>query len=75
MFLFRCVINQDDLFHQTLRGPVDDGVDCSEERGPSLVVEDNDNAGGGQQGRIGFGFAPGTKKKKERLVKGVLAHY
>lgn len=43
------VIHQDDLFKQYGRRCVQDAVDRPEEGRPSLVVEDNNNAGGRQR--------------------------
>ena len=42
------VIHQDDLFEHDGRRRVQDAVDRPEERGPGLVVEDDNNTGGGQ---------------------------
>lgn len=44
------VVHQDDLLEQDGRGRVQDAVDGPQEGGPGLVVEDNDDAGGGQRG-------------------------
>merc|ERR1719150_2375595 len=46
------VIHQYDLVEELGRRPVDDAVDGPEEGGPALVVEDEDDAGGGEVGGI-----------------------
>lgn len=44
------IIHQDDLLEQDGGRGVQDAEDSPEEGGPGLVVEDNDDAGGGQWG-------------------------
>ena len=45
------VVDKDDLVEQLVGGAVEDGVDGAEEDGPGLVVEADDDAGGGEGGR------------------------
>lgn len=44
------VIYKDDLFQQDSGRRVQDAVDCPEEGGPSLIMEDYNYTGGGQGG-------------------------
>lgn len=44
------IIHQNDLLQQDGRGGVQDAVHRPQQRGPSLVVEHNDDAGGRQRG-------------------------
>lgn len=44
------VVHQDDLLQQDGRAGVQDAVHCSQQRGPGLVVKNDDDAGGGQWG-------------------------
>ncbi len=60
--------DQNDFVEQLPGRPVDDGVDGPEQGGPGLVVEDDDDAGVGQRGRIRLGLAPGGGKEKRRQV-------
>jgi len=44
------VVHEDDLVEQLVGGAVEDGVDGAKEDGPGLVVEADDDAGGGEGG-------------------------
>ena len=55
--VFRGVVDEDDLAEELDGRPVDDGVDGSEQRRESLVVEDDDDGDLRQTPRIHLGFA------------------
>ena len=71
MFLtsFAGIVDQDNLSQQFGRRPVDDAVDRTYQRRPSLVMKHYHDAGIWQVGqrRVGFGLAPVKNKGKSRI--------
>jgi hypothetical protein len=54
------IVDEDHFDQEVPRGSVDDGMDGPEERGPGLVVEDNDDGGCGEGGVPGSITQPTT---------------
>ena len=55
------VVDEDDLLEERLGRAVDDGVHRPQEGRPRLVVEDDHDRGGGQEGRVVLRLAPERK--------------